>query len=273
MNLKESVQNLALEKPFLDEIVTLRIAISDELEKFNNIPKIKFDLNKIKEKLTDGLPVLHIQPSIIDYDNLTSIFKGLSSLKDNKNLPDEFCNACAGLNKMGIDSQTIKMVLMGKTWHMLTTTDASLANYLLWNCVTHYLKNIMPSLEQTVKDVKWVEGYCPICGNQPVMAFLKKTDRGRERFLLCGHCNCSWSYARLQCPYCENSDQKTLGVIEVEEEPDIRADVCKKCNSYIKTYVGKNKTALELEDWATIHIDMLFKAKGYQKLGALMIAD
>ncbi len=106
---------------------------------------------------------------------------------------------------------------------------------------------------------------CPSCGSLPAMATLVTTERGRERELCCGLCGTRWKYARIGCPYCGASDQ--LGVLEPESEESFRIDVCRSCNSYLKTYVGDQSDPQALSDWSTLHLDSICQERGLNRPG------
>jgi FdhE protein len=132
-------------------------------------------------------------------------------------------------------------------------------------------ESLRPSLEvfadryaEIVNASNWDEGYCPICGREPKIAQLKN-DEG-EKYLFCGQCGFEWRYPRLKCPFCENEDQQTLAFFTVEDDERYRVDVCNVCNRYIKTIDFRNtkeKPNLDVEDIATLHLDILASDEGY----------
>lgn len=85
-----------------------------------------------------------------------------------------------------------------------------------------------PSFDQE----SWRRGYCPICGSKPDFAYLKGNG---SRWLRCSHCDTEWLFQRLECPYCGNQDQYTLGFYFVEGDDSLacRVYVCEKCRHYI----------------------------------------
>jgi FdhE protein len=107
--------------------------------------------------------------------------------------------------------------------------------------------------------------FCPICGSLPVMAQLRLTHKGRERFLSCGCCRSRWSYQRTGCPFCGNHDQDKLEIFELEQEKDLRIDVCNSCNGYLKTCTREGDEDILLADWSTIHLDVLARQQGLQR--------
>ncbi|MBN1545271.1 MAG: formate dehydrogenase accessory protein FdhE [Syntrophaceae bacterium] len=110
----------------------------------------------------------------------------------------------------------------------------------------------------------WSEGYCPICGREPKIGELKE-EEGR-RYLFCHQCGYEWSFVRIKCPFCGNEEQQTLAFFTVEGDERYRVDVCNECKRYIKIIdfrETKQEANLDVEDIATLHLDMLAYEEGY----------
>ena len=113
------------------------------------------------------------------------------------------------------------------------------------------------------KDKPWGKGYCPICGSPPGLSMFQGEG---ERFLFCSFCRHKWSSRRLYCPFCDNTDSKSLNYLYTEEEKEYRVDLCDKCKKYIKTIDTRKTERIiypPLEQVATLHLDI--KAKGSLK--------
>lgn len=109
------------------------------------------------------------------------------------------------------------------------------------------------------KDKPWGKGYCPICGSPPGLSMFQGEG---ERFLLCAFCWHKWSSRRLYCPFCDNTDTKTLNYFFSEDEKEYRVDLCDKCKKYIKSIDTRKTERIiypPLEQVATLHLDI--KAK------------
>ena len=110
----------------------------------------------------------------------------------------------------------------------------------------------------------WMRGYCPLCGSEPCMArFL----RNGKRLLHCELCGEEWRYPRLQCPFCHNSAQETLGYFTVDGERGLRVAFCEQCRRYMKTVDERSseQTApMELEYLTTTHLDLLARENGFR---------
>jgi bacterioferritin-associated ferredoxin len=109
-------------------------------------------------------------------------------------------------------------------------------------------------------------GRCPMCGSAPALAWLERD--GGQRILYCALCEQRWPFARLQCPFCGNRDQHTLGFLAIAGDEVHSAETCGKCRRYIKT-VDEDKLAAGeeviplVEDAATLHLDLVAERDGY----------
>lgn len=110
-------------------------------------------------------------------------------------------------------------------------------------------------------------GRCPVCGGMPLVSRLRAADR--KRVLECSLCNTQWVFKRIECPFCDNQNQDTLGFFYVHKESAYRVDTCGKCKRYIKT-VDMSKRAedkempLLVEDMFTLHLDVLAVKEGFK---------
>lgn len=116
-----------------------------------------------------------------------------------------------------------------------------------------------------VEKSDWTEGYCPICGKEPKIGEIRESEDGR-RYLFCNQCGYKWHFRRIKCPFCGNEEQHSLAYFAVEGEESHRVDVCNKCRRYIKIIElpkSSEGVNLDVEDIATLHLDMLAYEEGY----------
>ena len=128
-----------------------------------------------------------------------------------------------------------------------------LAPYLQAAC-----ESIMPRITQRA----WHRGYCPVCGGVPTFAVFHQ-DFG-SRTLLCSRCNGEWSFRRIGCPFCLESDQQTY---YPSAEGEYRLYVCGACNRYLKTLDGRQRAydlCLPVECIVTVSMDISAQEKGYK---------
>ena len=132
-------------------------------------------------------------------------------------------------------------------------------------------ESLRPALERvvdlygdTVRKSEWAEGYCPICGREPKIGEIRDDEGGR--YLFCNQCGFEWHYRRIKCPFCGNEEQQTLAYFTIEEDDRYRVDVCNECKRYIKIVDFRDANAkadMDVEDIATLHLDMLANDEGY----------
>ena len=113
--------------------------------------------------------------------------------------------------------------------------------------------------------IAWEYGYCPTCGNWPLLA----EARGLEqlRFLRCGLCGTAWEGGRFRCLYCGNQDHRSLGYFHVEGEEDrLRAATCDVCRGYVKvisTLSALSLPHLLIADLGSLHLDLTAADRGF----------
>lgn len=119
----------------------------------------------------------------------------------------------------------------------------------------------------------WQRAYCPVCGRPPVLAQLARQAEGRKRYLVCDGCHTKWDYRRLGCVYCGNDDLQKMHILDTEKEPMVRLDVCDACGSYLKTINKEDDGIVYLQDWTTLHMDLLAENEGFTKRGSVMAGN
>lgn len=142
---------------------------------------------------------------------------------------------------------------------------AALLSFLLREALRPVLEFYRKKIKDKIEGQVWEKGYCPFCGEKPLIAEL----RGEEgkRFLFCYFCGQEWSYPRVKCPFCENEEQEKLSYFSIEGEGGYRVDLCKKCKGYIKAVdfrKFKRESFPEVENLATLHLDLLAQREGYK---------
>jgi FdhE protein len=132
-------------------------------------------------------------------------------------------------------------------------------------------ESMRPALEKVatrygsaVTKAGWTEGYCPVCGREPKIGEIR--DEEGSRYLFCNQCGFEWNYRQIKCPFCGNEEQQSLAYFTIEGDERYRVDVCNECKRYIKIIdfrEAKQKADLDVEDIATLHLDMLANDEGY----------
>jgi len=111
------------------------------------------------------------------------------------------------------------------------------------------------------------QGECPVCGDLPIMGFLRPEDG--LRVLECSLCGSRWGFPRIMCPFCRTIEQSDLKYIFADKDNSRRAYLCNKCKKYIKISTPRGEKDEEfvvpLEDLATAHLDLAAEERGYER--------
>ena len=149
--------------------------------------------------------------------------------------------------------------------------EGSLLLYFLVETVKPVFERMAERWRAALKDLSWVQGFCPFCGGLPGMGGIRSEGR---RFLHCPLCATEWEYPRIRCPYCPNEDQQQMTYFQVEGEPENRVDVCLACRNYVKTIDAREMEGaldFEVEDYLTLHLDHLAQQEGYSRPPKLFV--
>ena len=126
----------------------------------------------------------------------------------------------------------------------------------------------------------WRQGYCPVCGSGPSIAYLDRpvfdeknaflAGGGGKKHLHCSLCGTDWTFRRGACPFC---GEEGAGVMEILKEAGNalgeRLDWCTRCKTYCPTVdLRERDTAPDLDALALgmLHMDMVATQKGLQPL-------
>ncbi len=96
------------------------------------------------------------------------------------------------------------------------------------------------AVREAVARSHWRRGTCPACGSAPLLAELRGGGASgtaeHERLLRCGRCLSAWSFPRLRCVSCGETNHRKLAYLHgTGEESFRRAEVCSSCHGYVKS--------------------------------------
>lgn len=247
------------------ELVVLLEEAGPEIEYASGDKKV----GEIKAK--EGFPLFSREDLPVDLKATSALFTRVLEHLSSKKREDKKALEKA-LERVRTDGQWVKRALSAFLARDEATIDAMAQEVSLDSTVLKFVTTVAlkPSLNTlkglvsgAIQKGSWEYGYCPLCGSWPDIAYL---DEQGTRMLHCELCGFEWSYPRIKCPFCENSDSKELGYFMSQEEKGLRVDFCKKCNVYIKTIdlrVAEAPAPLELENLITLHLDMLAHEQGF----------
>jgi FdhE protein len=225
------------------------------------------DESLIEKKMVGGLPLIDFSSGHFDLTRPKEYFLALLGVAE-KRVPGETAELAEKIKNGSCDFE--KMVL--QSFYVQDEEPDIDAEEEFFDLVELFLEeSLRPSLEivaQKYADViarsGWLEGYCPVCGKEPKIGQI----RGEEgRFLFCNQCGFEWHFLRIKCPFCSNEEQQSLAYFTVEGDEQYRVDVCNECKRYIKIVdfrESKREPNLDVEDIATLHLDILANEEGYE---------
>jgi len=115
------------------------------------------------------------------------------------------------------------------------------------------------------------ERYCPFCGGNPQVSFLRNKETTAEsgnRDLICATCLSSWEFRRVVCASCGEERPTKLGYFHTPEYDHIRIEACDTCKHYIKgvdlTRLGFAVPIVDEIDAAPL--DLWAREHGYTKI-------
>lgn len=251
----------------LSEILILREECRQKMK------GITFPLEErlIAKKLAGGLPLLDFSAGDFDFTPARDYFLSLMGIAE-KWVPGETTEFTRQIREREIDFDKMmrNSFNAGSSEEFAADIDIDEDAFDLVELFME--ESLRPSLEDfaekygnVIRNSGWDEGYCPVCGREPKIGEIKGDEGGR--FLFCNQCGLEWSYNRIKCPFCGNEEQQNLAYFTVEGDERYRVDVCNVCKRYVKIVDfrdSREEVNLDVEDIATLHLDMLASEEGYE---------
>ncbi|MDI6727189.1 MAG: formate dehydrogenase accessory protein FdhE [Smithellaceae bacterium] len=234
------------------------------------IDKILFPIEErlISVKIKGGLPLIDFMQVKFDFTKPKEYFLRLLEVAEKMN-PGQTGDLSQGIISGTIDFEK----LLRDTFHQVTDNEPEddesvisfeLIDLLLEECLRPELELVTEKYGELIRSLDWAEGYCPICGREPKIGEIKDDDETRHLF--CYQCGFKWTFDPVKCPFCGNEDYQSLAYFTIEGEERYRVDVCNSCNRYIKMVDFRDSADLvnlDVEDIATLHLDILAYEEGY----------
>ena len=226
---------------------------------------------RAREKLRDGVPLLHGEDVYLDDGIVRDVFGRLVDLLGSRPETAEQAAtlaAAADEHRLHVEHVVAEAFVNHPEHVEQVATEAGVDGALLGTlaqlCARPILKAYAEHLAPARATGEWKRGYCPICGAWPALAEL----RGAEliRHLRCVRCGADWTMPRISCPFCGNDDRDTLGHLQIEGERRFRVDVCHRCRAYLKVGSSSDPSPpeiLALDDLASVHLDMAALDRGH----------
>lgn len=126
----------------------------------------------------------------------------------------------------------------------------------------------------------WRQGYCPVCGSMPSIAWLSKpvideknpylAGGGGKKSFYCTLCGTNWQFRRGACPSCAKEGSGVIEILrEAEGSMGERIDWCTNCKTYCPTVDLRERNELPNLDALVLgmmHLDMVAAEKKLQPL-------
>lgn len=256
--------------PFLEALYVLQCRTKGSLK----LDPVALSRERVQARWEDGSPLLRRWDFPIDVEAADAMLGGLEDLLPAAN--EKLHTAHAALEKALVGhSKQHEELWQGflqhdwepwEAWVSTEGVDLSTLLFLARSC-------LRPSLEWIAEDLltrfplpdTWLRGYCPICGSLPALLLLQGEG---SRKAYCSWCGTQWGQHRFQCPYCDNRYHESLGYLFAEGEPHHHAHYCRLCKYYFKQIDLREKLDppfLPLEEWTTLHLDLLAQQAGWKQ--------
>jgi len=248
----------------LGEILILREEYRRKMKKVI----FPIDEGLMEKKIFGGLPLIDFSAGTFDLTEPKQYFSALLEIAE-KRAPGETKEVLQMIKEGSFNFE--KMI--SDSFNSLQDDDIAedidddvldLVDLFLEESLRPALEKVVEKYGKSIAKAGWAEGYCPICGKEPKIGEIRE-EEGR-RFLFCTQCGFEWRFTRIKCPFCGNEEQQTLAYFSIEGEEKYRVDVCNECKRYIKIVdfrESKEEADLDVEDIATLHLDMLAYEEGY----------
>lgn len=273
----QTIEDYKIANPHYNDLLDILAEILILREEYRNNMKnsiFTIDERLIAHKMEGGLPLVDFAGGKFDLTRPQEYFNSLLTIAEKK-MPENAKNIIEIIKDSQFDWE--KMIRASfehteaepipekKKSYDESDENLDLIDLFVEESLRPELEYIADKYGKIVAQSGWTEGYCPICGKEPKIGEIREEEEGK-RYLFCHQCGYKWNFRRIKCPFCGNEEQHSLAYFAVEGEESHRVDVCNKCRRYIKI-IELPKTAgevnLDVEDIATLHLDMLAYEEGY----------
>lgn len=202
-------------------------------------------LDACRERLAAGVPALEGEPLLNPTELLANVRRLAEVLQVEAQLELsetvrvlEQSIAFGGAEELARAAQTGAWSAIAE-WAERMGMDPDATVTLLDHAARPALRAGAAALAELLRGARWGREICPVCGAPPLLGELHGGGAAgspeHERVLRCGRCLTSWSFPRLRCTRCGETNHRRLSYLHGKgEESFRRAEVCSSCNSYLK---------------------------------------
>jgi FdhE protein len=269
----QRLKDLAAAKPALAEVCRFYTQLYQLFALTPPFLTVDVDLEAAKPRQKQGFPLLGAEMLQIDAAAARAFFaRLLRVLQEHGQQGQQELNSLRSALEAGrLDLPQLLRAAFARQRDPLSNTaaDLNIQPALLEYCLTTALGAALEGcreqgLASSVQS--WNHGYCPICGGLPAIAELSGEEG--KKCLHCSLCGYHWAFQRLTCIHCGNTDHETLAYFTAAGETGCRVDICRKCSGYLKVVDSRERgenLPLEIEDVATLHLDLLAAKEGFSR--------
>jgi formate dehydrogenase maturation protein FdhE len=114
------------------------------------------------------------------------------------------------------------------------------------------------------------EGACPLCGGAPWVGARREGSlmEGARRMLACALCGGEWSFGRILCPSCLETNPERLPSFTAPAHPTVRIEACETCHRYVKSIdLSEDARPIpEVDDLVSLSMDLWALEQGFERI-------
>ncbi len=273
--LKKSAELIKKNRPSYQDILGFYEQVFEAQEKSKqdiSIPLIRIESDILSVKKDNDMPLIDVSRFRVDTAAATTLLTNICNLaqtletdmsKDAQKIKEAIQNRDLNPEKLFsaiLDNSELILEQQSEKIDMPVSKLIMFAYLCMAPSITVCARQLASYLD---KEVTHNQGYCPICGNQPDLAFL---DEDGKRHLKCCFCSHQWVTKRMGCSYCQNSDPDKQHYLYSDDEKEYRVNLCDACGNYIKVVDLRQMNRYfypGLELISTLHLDLKAKENGY----------
>ena len=148
----------------------------------------------------------------------------------------------------------------------LSETDAYLAR-----AATSPILEAVPAAGASLHADGADERRCPACGGLPQLAIFGETGESLvtpKRGLVCSRCATEWTYPRMTCVSCRETEGGRMPILSDDTLPHLRVDACDTCHSYLVSVDTRREPGAvpRVDEIAALPLDLAAAERGYTKI-------
>jgi len=272
--LVQRFRSLSHDSPDLSEIAPIYEAILPLLRDADlHVTPVFMTSEQAHAKMAKGLPLLYDLHLEFDYEAARELMlllvRAVEQSGENNQKARQIRSALeehrldAG-NLLAYTATGDRNAVNSRAHHL--NLNADLVWTLAQNAFKPALRVWCRQLAHLAEGIPWQKGSCYVCGAAATLAELQGNNLVKH--LRCSQCGADWRFPRLQCVHCGNEDHLTLKHLYTESHlKTMRVEVCDKCHGYLKvitSFAPASAEMLTVEDLATLHLNSIAKARGYE---------